>query len=164
MNGSLFFGKLVNVWVQSHIPSGTSLPEPNLSYPQWKNLPDPPPPPRFFSNLGCSTSKGGLAGVQVCSSLQESNLMATITIYYRIQWGKFVLTCGCYTNHYGNPFSDSLQIFSPTFLQMWAFLDFRYRWKHSEKNKTIQIFDPFFFNRKIWMPWSILINEQWGIS
>ena len=37
MNGSLFLGELVFVWVQFHIPSGTSLPEPNLSYPPSRN-------------------------------------------------------------------------------------------------------------------------------
>ena len=33
MNGSLFLGKLVLVWIKFQIPSGTSLPKPNLSYP-----------------------------------------------------------------------------------------------------------------------------------
>ena len=33
VNWSLFLGKLVYVWVQFHIPSGTSLPKPKLSYP-----------------------------------------------------------------------------------------------------------------------------------
>ena len=33
--------------------------------------------------------------------------------YYRIRWGKFILICGCYANHYGNRFSDSRWICSP---------------------------------------------------
>ena len=40
MNGSRFLGKLVFVWIQFRIPSGTSLPKPNLTH---------LPPPNFVS-------------------------------------------------------------------------------------------------------------------
>ena len=35
--------------------------------------------------------------------------------YYRIQWEKLILICGCCTNHYENWFSDSGQICSPVY-------------------------------------------------
>ena len=35
--------------------------------------------------------------------------------YYRIQWEKLILICGCCTNHYENWFSDSGRICSPVY-------------------------------------------------
>ena len=35
--------------------------------------------------------------------------------YYRIQWEKLILICGCCTNHYENWFSDSGRICSPLY-------------------------------------------------